>query len=64
MRGVASEKILPKKRTENEKAFSSHSPLDCRLRILLQLKSSGSYLGASGKHQKKKSEVEAKKVVF
>lgn len=63
MRGVASEKILPKKRTENEKAFSSHSPLDCRLRIVLQLKSSGSYLGASGKHQKK-SEVEAKKVVF
>lgn len=63
VRGVASEKFLPKKR-QKKKAFHSHSPLDCRLRRALQLKSSGSYLSARGKHLKKKTEVEAKETVF
>ena len=49
--GETSEKMLPKK--DRKRRLFPHSPLASRPRIVVQLKSSGSYLGASGKHLKK-----------
>lgn len=57
LEALASEKMFPKKGQKMKKAFCSPSPLHCRL------KTSGSHVGASGKHLKH-SEVEAKEVVF